>query len=56
MPVNNPSKRVDTLLQEFQRFWRKNSEIWEQKSDYTEAFPHIRRSKKRRPAPNKNVP
>jgi hypothetical protein len=32
---------MDTLLQEFQRFWRKNSEIWEQKSDYTEAFPHL---------------
>ncbi|GHV40949.1 hypothetical protein AGMMS49546_15820 [Spirochaetia bacterium] len=32
---------MDTLLKEFQRFWRKNSEIWEQKSDYTEAFPHL---------------
>ena len=32
---------MDTLLKEFQNFWRKNSEIWEQKSDYTEAFPHL---------------
>ncbi|MDR0876600.1 MAG: PD-(D/E)XK nuclease domain-containing protein [Treponema sp.] len=32
---------MDTLLREFQRFWRKHSEVWEQKSDYTEAFPHL---------------
>ncbi|GHV69813.1 hypothetical protein AGMMS49928_14040 [Spirochaetia bacterium] len=32
---------MDTLLREFQKFWRRNSEIWEQKSDYTEAFPHL---------------
>jgi hypothetical protein len=32
---------MDNLLREFQGFWRKNSEIWEQKSDYTEAFPHL---------------
>jgi hypothetical protein len=32
---------MDTLLREFQRFWRKHSAIWEQKSDYTEAFPHL---------------
>jgi len=32
---------MDALLKEFQRFWRKHSEIWEQKSDYTEAFPHL---------------
>jgi hypothetical protein len=32
---------MDALLKEFQRFWRKNSEIWEQKSDYTEVFPHL---------------
>ncbi len=29
------------LLDEFQKFWRRNSELWEQKSDYTEAFPHL---------------
>jgi hypothetical protein len=32
---------MDNLLREFQRFWRKNSEIWEQKADYTEAFPYL---------------
>ena len=32
---------MDALLKEFQRFWRRNSEIWEQKADYTEAFPHL---------------
>jgi len=32
---------MDSLLKEFQDFWRRNSEIWEQKSDYTEAFPHL---------------
>jgi len=32
---------MDSLLREFQRFWRRNSEIWEQKADYTEAFPHL---------------
>ena len=32
---------MDALLKEFQVFWRRNSEIWEQKSDYTEAFPHL---------------
>jgi hypothetical protein len=32
---------MDRLLLEFQKFWRRHSEIWEQKSDYTEAFPHL---------------
>ena len=32
---------MDALLKEFQKFWRKNSEVWEQKSDYTEVFPHL---------------
>jgi hypothetical protein len=32
---------MDALLQEFQKFWRRHSEIWESKSDYTEAFPHL---------------
>ena len=32
---------MDALLKEFQKFWRKHSEIWESKSDYTEAFPHL---------------
>jgi hypothetical protein len=32
---------MDALLREFQVFWRENSEVWEQKSNYTEAFPHL---------------
>ncbi|GHU39627.1 hypothetical protein FACS1894190_05170 [Spirochaetia bacterium] len=32
---------MDALLKEFQKFWRANSEIWEQKMNYTEAFPHL---------------
>jgi hypothetical protein len=32
---------MDALLKEFQKFWRRHSEVWEQKSDYTEAFPHL---------------
>jgi hypothetical protein len=32
---------MDALLREFQQFWRENSEAWEEKSDYTEAFPHL---------------
>jgi hypothetical protein len=32
---------MDSLLQEFQKFWRRYSELWEAKSDYTEAFPHL---------------
>jgi hypothetical protein len=32
---------MDRLLQGFQKFWRRNSEIWEEKADYTEAFPHL---------------
>ena len=34
---------MDTLLKEFQSFWRQNSELWESKTEsgYTEAFPHL---------------
>jgi hypothetical protein len=32
---------MDSLLKEFQGFWRRNSEIWEVYADYTEAFPHL---------------
>jgi hypothetical protein len=32
---------MDSLLIEFQKFWRQNSEIWEEISDYTESFPHL---------------
>jgi hypothetical protein len=32
---------MDSLLKEFQRFWRERSEIWEKWANYTEAFPHL---------------
>jgi hypothetical protein len=32
---------MDALLKEFQQFWRSNSEVWEEKLDYPEAFPHL---------------
>jgi len=32
---------MDKLLKEFQKFWRRYSDIWEEKADYTEAFPHL---------------
>jgi hypothetical protein len=32
---------MDTLLREFQKFWRRHADLWEAKSDYTEAFPHL---------------
>jgi hypothetical protein len=32
---------MDALLKEFQTFWRSHSEAWEEKLDYTEAFPHL---------------
>jgi hypothetical protein len=32
---------MDTLLKEFLKFWQKHSEVWEERSNYTEAFPHL---------------
>jgi hypothetical protein len=32
---------MDALLREFQIFWQANSEVWETKLDYPEAFPHL---------------
>ncbi|MDR1626200.1 MAG: PD-(D/E)XK nuclease domain-containing protein, partial [Spirochaetia bacterium] len=32
---------TDRLLREFQKFWRRHSEIWELRTDYPEAFPHL---------------
>jgi hypothetical protein len=32
---------MDALLKAFQRFWRENSAVWEEHSNYTEAFPHL---------------
>ena len=32
---------LDALLREFQKFWRRHSDLWGTKVDYTEAFPHL---------------
>lgn len=32
---------MDALLKEFQKFWKRHSDTWETKADYTEAFPHL---------------
>jgi hypothetical protein len=32
---------MERLMKEFQQFWHENSEVWERKSNYTEAFPHL---------------
>lgn len=29
------------LMREFQNFWAQHADIWEEKADYTEAFPHL---------------
>jgi hypothetical protein len=32
---------IERMMREFQKFWRRHADIWEPKSDYTEAFPHL---------------
>jgi len=32
---------MEKLLKEFQKFWRRFADRWEEKADYTEAFPHL---------------
>ena len=32
---------MERMMIEFQKFWRRHADIWESKSDYTEAFPHL---------------
>jgi hypothetical protein len=32
---------INSLLKEFQAFWRLHSEVWEGRKGYTEAFPHL---------------
>jgi hypothetical protein len=32
---------MDKMLSEFQKFWRRHADKWEEKADYTEAFPHL---------------
>ncbi len=38
---DNGDLDMEALMREFQEFWRWNSEAWEEKADYTEAFPHL---------------
>jgi len=35
------SLEMDRMMQEFQKFWRRHADKWEEKADYTEAFPHL---------------
>ena len=37
----NGGMDMDKLLREFQKFWRRHADIWEQKAEYIEAFPHL---------------
>ncbi len=32
---------MEALMREFQDFWAQHADIWEEKADYTEAFPHL---------------
>jgi hypothetical protein len=32
---------MERILKEFQKFWRRHSEVWEAQSEYVEAFPHL---------------
>jgi len=32
---------MDVMLKEFQGFWAWNSDVWAEKADYAEAFPHL---------------
>jgi hypothetical protein len=32
---------MDKMLKEFQNFWRRHADRWEEKAEYTEAFPHL---------------
>ncbi|MEI6388187.1 MAG: ATP-binding protein [Spirochaetota bacterium] len=38
-----PDGKLDmaALFHEFQDFWAQHADIWEEKADYTEAFPHL---------------
>jgi hypothetical protein len=37
----NGTLDLEALLGEFQKFWRRHSEIWEGSTEYKEAFPHL---------------
>jgi len=32
---------MDRILKEFQKFWRRHSDVWETQTEYVEAFPHL---------------
>ena len=32
---------MNRMMKEFQKFWRRHADLWEEKTDYTEAFPHL---------------
>jgi hypothetical protein len=32
---------MDSLLKEFQKFWRRHADAWGRQADYTEIFPHL---------------
>jgi len=32
---------MDRIMKEFQKFWRRHSDVWESQADYYEAFPHL---------------
>jgi len=32
---------MEALFDEFQDFWREHGDLWEEKADYTEVFPHL---------------
>jgi hypothetical protein len=32
---------MDSLLKEFQKFWRRYADTWEKQADYMEIFPHL---------------
>ncbi|MEA1910239.1 MAG: AAA-like domain-containing protein [Spirochaetota bacterium] len=38
---DNGTLNMDSLMKEFQKFWRRHADLWEAKSNYTEAFPHL---------------
>ena len=35
------SMDMDKMLKEFQKFWRRHADKWEETAQYTEAFPHL---------------
>jgi len=34
-------RHTDKLLREFQKFWRRHADLWEEKADDTEVFFHL---------------